>query len=319
VGHLARVQPAKKKLTSQKQTAQEKLVCQMCGELQNATNFYTAKDPILKTGKVAICKQCIRSYCYVGEQFMVERFKEMLARIGRVFNQGSFDSAVDSGQDLIGTYFKLTGFQKAGNYATLKVVDNTQKAKKEEKVVTKKDFDGRWIDKKYSEAVQLEDFYQTMKRDNRIESAQDEIYLRKLAIINLEMDTSAKEGEWEKFKKLSEIFSKFMGDAKLRSMDKTEADRTGGLRSFGMIYAEVEKEGFIPPWETFKKVNGANQDIVDKTIMHIENFTLKLNKVNRMNTPPSDCPIILTEEIDEHATYNDVGISELADEILGGE
>lgn len=198
-----------------------------------------------------------------------------------------------------------------------------REAKKLEKtddtIVTVQDFEGRWLRSRYIDAVHMENFYQKMKKDNRIESAQDETYLIKLARINLEMDTSMEQGDWDKFDKLGKTFSKFMGDAKLRSMDKTEADRTGGIRSFGQIYAEVEKDGFIPPWKEYVKINGAKQDIVDKTIMHIENFTLKLNKVNRMIEPPSGCPSLESFEIDHGASYNDVGISEIIGEEKTGE
>lgn len=191
--------------------------------------------------------------------------------------------------------------------------------KTDDSIVTSEDFDGRWLRSKYIDAVHMENFYQKMKRDNRIESAQDETYLLKLARMNLELDLAMENDQWEKFNKLSATFSKFMGDAKLRSMDKTEADRTGGLRSFGQIYAEVEKDGFIPPWKHYVKINGAKQDIVDKTIMHIENFTLKLNKVNRMITPPEDCPKLDDFEIDPNASFTDVGLSEIADEVDSGD
>jgi len=299
-------------------TSQATLVCQMCDEQKSPNEFYASKDPIVKTGKIPICKQCIKQYCYVDGEIDIDRFKEVLGRVNKVFNSVLFESAKGTAGETIGKYFGMitthTDDKVSVQKSQTKQVDD-----KKTKPVKKTDFEGRWMDKTYDEAVKLESFYQSMKKDNRIESAQDEIYLKNLAFINLEMEQAIRVNDWDKFKKLSEIFSKFMGDAKLRSMDKTEADRTGGLRSFGMIYAEVEKDGFIPPWKEYAKINGARQDIVDKTIMHIENFTLKLNKVNRMNTPPVDCPLLEDFEIDENATINDVGISELADEENGGD
>jgi hypothetical protein len=91
-------------------------------------------------------------------------------------------------------------------------------------------------------------------------------------------------------------------------MDKTDADKTGGIRSFSTIYAEVEKDGFIPPWEFYRKIKGIKQDIVDKTIMHIENFTLKLNKIEQMTTPPIDTPELEKDEIDE---INNIKINDI--------
>jgi hypothetical protein len=87
-----------------------------------------------------------------------------------------------------------------------------------------------------------------------------------------------------------------MADSKFRAMDKTEADKTGGIRSFSMIYAEAESPDFIPPWEYYKKIKGISQDIVDKCIMHMENFILRLNRVEKMTTPPVDTPKITQDE-----------------------
>ena len=43
---------------------------------------------------------------------------------------------------------------------------------------------------------------------------------------------------------------------------------------------------------TLSKIKGLTQDIVDKTIMYIANFILKLNKIETMSEPPSDTPKI---------------------------
>ena len=112
----------------------------------------------------------------------------------------------------------------------------------------------------------------------------------------MKMDIELEDGNYGQAKSLGDLFSKYMADSQFRAMDKTDADKTGGLRNFGMIYAEVESEGFIPPWETYRKIKGIKQDIVDKTIMHIENFTLKLNKIESMSTPPTDTPKLESDE-----------------------
>ena len=46
-----------------------------------------------------------------------------------------------------------------------------------------------------------------------------------------------------------------------------------------------------------RKIKGVSQDIVDKVIMHMENFILRLNKVEKMTEPPSDTPKIEKDEI----------------------
>jgi hypothetical protein len=92
-----------------------------------------------------------------------------------------------------------------------------------------------------------------------------------------------------------------MADSKFRAMDLTDATKTGGIRGFGQIYAEVEKDGFIPPWEDYAKIKGVDQDIIDKTIMYILNYTLKLNKIPQFIEPPEDTPKIKVDDIDDES------------------
>jgi hypothetical protein len=103
---------------------------------------------------------------------------------------------------------------------------------------------------------------------------------------------------------MGDLYSKYMQDAKFRATDMTDADKQGGIRTFSQIYSEVERDDFIPPWEKFANMFGVKQDLVDKTIMHIENFTLRFNKAERMSSPPNDTPdvneIILSDDGDEN-------------------
>ncbi|RXZ78187.1 hypothetical protein EBB07_29470 [Paenibacillaceae bacterium] len=146
--------------------------------------------------------------------------------------------------------------------------------------------------------MNLEDFYTRMQLSNKIETPQEEAYLKKLAVISLKMDKELVAGKYSQVKQLGDLFSKYMADSKFRASDKTDADKSGGIRNFGTIYAEVEKDSHIPPWEEFRLVKNISQDLIDKTIMHIENFTLRLNKIERMTTPPDDTPK-LQEELEQ--------------------
>ena len=176
----------------------------------------------------------------------------------------------------------------------------------------------KWGNKyEQNDYYELEQFYNDMQRTNSIETTQDMIYLKKLAIISLKMDRELEEGNYDEAKKLGDLFSKYMADSKFRAMDKTDADKTGGVRTFSAIYSEVEKDGFIPPWEYYRKIKGISQDIVDKTIMHIENFTLKLNKSEKMISPPIDTPKLEFDEIDTEnvIVINDIEVD--VDDIIG--
>ena len=303
----------KRKITPKPPTStQEEIVCTMCDTRKKLSDFYQSYDPLNKTGRYTICKQCIKSYSCRNGFVNVDNLKEILKRMDRPFLASLYKKSLEDNMDSVGTYMKNIAMPQTRD---LRWNDSEFASEEEDdfeeddKIVHKHEFNGRWIGNKHIDAVHMENFYQNMKRDNRIETAQDEVYLCKLAMMNLEMDLAAKKGEWDKFKKISDTFSRFMGDAKLRTMDKTQSDLTGGIKSFGNIFAEVEKDDFIPPWKEYAKINGAKPDIIDKTIMHILNFTLKLNRVNRMIEPPEDCPKPESWEIDEDATYTDVAVS----------
>jgi hypothetical protein len=153
------------------------------------------------------------------------------------------------------------------------------------------------------ELIKLEEFYHNMKAKNTIDTPQDDDYLKKLSMLSIKIDEAIMDGESSKAKSLGDLYSKYMTDAKFRAQDMTSADKQGGLRTFSQIYAEVEKDDFIPPWEKFANKFGVAQDLVDKTIMHIENFTLRFNKAERMSSTPMDTPdvdeIILSGDSDE--------------------
>jgi len=152
---------------------------------------------------------------------------------------------------------------------------------------------GRW-GLKWSEfeLMKLEEFYHNMMTANKIETPQDIDYLKKLARLSVKIDSALDDDEGTKAKQLGDLYSKYMSDSKFRAQDMTDADKQGGIRTFSQIYSEVESPDFIPPWEKYAKKLNIKQDIIDKVIMHIENFTLKFNSAEKMVEPPRDTPKI---------------------------
>lgn len=151
------------------------------------------------------------------------------------------------------------------------------------------------------ELARLEEFYHSMKVVNRIDTPQDEDYLRKLARLSVKIDDAIESGESGKAKQLGDLYSKYMTDSKFRAMDMTDADKQGGIRTFSQIYEEVERPDFIPPWKKYANFLNVGQDIVDKVILYLLNFTLKFKNLERMIEPPSDTP-----KIEECESYGDM-------------
>lgn len=280
-------------------------------------NFYQSNSPMFPNGKVPICKKCLAEMIDYNDMntiytvlqtidipFFKNRWDEMCEKKpDNVF--GNYVRMANSGiNEFKGARYKDSIFEKSinnectyleGNDAEI-YIDKLEKDLLKDFKPTK-DMLLRWGTKYNPEQyLKLENFYHDMKDKNTIETPQEEDYLKKLAVISMKMDEELEVGNYTQAKSLGDLFSKYMADSKFRAMDKTEADKTGGIRSFSMIYAEAESPDFIPPWEYYKKIKGLSQDIVDKCIMHMENFILRLNRVEKMTTPPVDTPKITQDD-----------------------
>ncbi len=299
-----------------------KKVCDNCKREIASTQFYNTNSVLSVDGKLNICKTCVKSMIDYNR---IETVYKILQLLDIPFLYSYWRSAMESNpEDPWNTYIRIANSKmnefKKGTWKDSKFQPesiNPVKLNMNQTILNSPHFDVtdemvlKWGTKYEPEDYyELEQFYNDMMRTNTIETTQDMIYLKKLAIISLKMDKELEEGNYDEAKKLGDLFSKYMADSKFRAMDKTDADRTGGIRNFSTIYAEVESDGFIPPWEYYRKIKGITQDIVDKTIMHIENFTLKLNKVEKMIVPPLNTPKLEEDEIDRDNTIviNDIEV-----------
>jgi hypothetical protein len=295
---------------SKKNNTDNKLKC--IGNCQKTKDkdkgFYNSKSDMYSgLGKIPICKECLKSMVDYSD---IESVYKVLQQIDVKFDFVYWKKAEESDLETFGRY--ITMANSLPQFEGMSWKDSVfKKEKASESVESKNDKDEDEFQitsdliKKWGRNFQsddyfkLEDFYNKMMISNKIESPQDETYLKKLSMISLKMDKELEEGNYAQVKQLGDLFSKYMADSKFRAMDQTDASKTGGLRTFSQIYAEVEKDEFIPPWEEYRKVKGLEQDIVDKTIMYILNYTLKLSKVSQMTEPPSDTPKIEESEFDE--------------------
>ncbi len=280
-----------------------KKTCDTCKKELSVVNFYNTNSALSSDGKLNICKTCVTNTI---DYKNMETIYAILQLLDVPFIQQYWESAENNNpNNPWGSYITMANSKinefKNKKYKDSKFFDSQKEFNKRFDIdfeVTREIL-ARWGNHdEVSDYLKLEQFYNDMKDKNRIETPQEETYLKKLAIISLKMDQELEAGHYDEAKKLGDLFSKYMADSQFRAIDKGGIDKTGGLRGFGQIYAEVEKDDFIPPWEHYRKIKGLTQDIVDKSIMHIENFTLKLNKIKTMSEPPSDTPNLELDEID---------------------
>lgn len=282
-----------------------KLECMKCNKVQpRINNFYNSNSKLFGD-KVPICKKCIKSMIDYSD---MDTIYNTLQQLDITFDFEYWEKAENSKSDTFGRYITMSNSlpQLKGRSWKDSRFSNS-KSNNVDESSNKSHIDVEYIDdfevtpelikkwgKNYesNDYFKLEDFYTKMIQSNKIESAQDITYLKKLSVISLKMDKELDEGNYSQVKQLGDLFSKYMADSKFRAMDQTDASKTGGLRTFSQIYSEVEKDGFIPPWEEYRELKGLEQDIVDRTIMYILNYTLKINKVASLTEPPEDTPKI---------------------------
>ncbi len=293
---------------------QQDLTCIACAKTKKEYNFYTSYNPMHATGRLPYCKDCIQKMCLdINGNISIQKIKETLKLVDRPYIEDLWQVSVEENPSSpVGTYFKNLGLTQ-NRHLTWKhsVFEGSEDPRiLEDSVIITDELIASWgRNWEPDEYIRLENFYRSMVDINKPETPQDDDYIRKIARLSLQIDKAIESTNYSAAKQLGDLYSKYMSDARLRTSDMSEADKAGGIRRFGDIYAEVEKDDFIPPWEYYRKINGAKQDIVDKTIMFILNFMLKFNKSEKLTTPPSNTPKLESDEIDENA----VSLIELSD------
>jgi len=282
-------------------------ICTSCGDTASESalpsKFYLSDSPYhKKINRIPLCKTCVSNMCLDFDgSFNINRFLNMLCVCDKPYLSNLLEQAKESSKNketgnieessIVGHYMRLAVMKQyrgltwnSGEKPSI----NDDSIKEDSSGDKLNRWGSGWTENQYE---RLEYFYHDMKRGNDIESPQALDYLKKISMLSIQIDDAIRLGETQKAKQLGDLYSKYMSDSKFRTMDLTDSDRTGGIRNFGTIYLEVEKPDFIPPWEHYSKLLKIKQDIVDKTIMHLENFTLKFNKAEKMIEPPYDTPL----------------------------
>lgn len=283
--------------------------CSRCLKLKSSKdNFYLSSDDLIhKDGRIGVCKQCLIE---LMEDFNdVETVIEVLRRIDKPFIKDLYDKAIAT-DNAIGRYFKDIAMPQTkgltyadsqfdedlGKFAAKGAKDLNRKIEVEEVVKFKitPEMVVKW-GSGYSEAdlFQLEQFYIDMRDANNINSPQLTEQLKLLCKVNLEQNNALNNKDYTAFKTLNQQFQKILQDSGFRAIDKVSGGESAGIRTFGQIWEEIERDGFIEPYLYQEK-----QDIVDKTIMHMLNYTRRLLNVNTMTEPPDDTP-----NVDEGESY----------------
>ena len=171
-------------------------------------------------------------------------------------------------------------------------VEEIRVSKQEKNFVVTPQMRNRWGDEYTDEEIQdLDKFYIDMHMTHSIVTPQHEKALIMICKLQHKMDKYLDSEDMASFSKLHGEYKKLLQSSGLRPIDKIGGDEATGMRSFSQIFEEVERDGYIKP-APIKE----NQDIVDKTIQYIMNYTLKLLNQQSLIEPPVDTPRVDLDE-----------------------
>jgi hypothetical protein len=274
--------------------------CSRCRKLKKSDgNFYlSSNDLINKDHRISICKLCLEEIVEFPD---TESFIDILRQIDRPFLRSEYDASLahkkpfgeymrrlamaqNRHKNYIQSEFEQTFLEKQPKSAK----DLNKKVKVEDvvKFNITPDMLIRW-GSGYSEndLFQLESFYRAMHDANDITTPQHIESLKLICKLNIEQNKALNDGRVNDFKNLNMQYNKVSETSGLRPIDKKSGGESAGLRTFSQIWEEVERDGFIEPYAYEEK-----QDIIDKTIMYMGNYTRKLMNMQSMSEPPQDTP-----------------------------
>lgn len=282
--------------------------CTKCNTKKKVKDdFYlAANDLISSDGRLNICKQCLSE---IVDMNKVETLITAMRAVDRPFLKKTYDDSITSNKKPFGEYMRMLatpqnrqrtyldsefdGHMEEMIAKSSKDLNRTKTIEETVKFKVSPDILLKWGNYSESDLYQLENFYQSMTTANDITTPQHKESLKLLCKLNLEQNKALDEGRINDFKNLNTQYNKTLQDSGFRPIDRKSGGESAGVRTFSQIWEEIERDGFIEPYPHQEK-----QDIVDKTIMYMGNYTRKLVNMQSMSSPPSDTPKV--EKVEEN-------------------
>lgn len=272
--------------------------CVGYGKVMPANNFYKSSLSDHANGRLFYSKDYMKERCYNKEnEIDRDTFIKLLRQLNIAYLPELLDNAIESDSDTIGSYFstynglsQYRGMTWDDGVALESVVyeddESIQNTPNVDDFVVTPAMVERWgVSYTKKDIKYLDKFYNDIHNTHNITTPQHERALVMICKLQHKMDAFLDADNISEYSKHHKEYQKLMQTSGLRPIDKTGMDEETGMRSFSQIFEEVERDGFIKPKKT-----KASQDIVDRTIQYIMNYTLKLLNKNVLSEPPIDTP-----------------------------
>lgn len=273
--------------------------CSKCNKNKKTKdNYYLTHSELINSdSRLGICKSCLKDIANFED---VESFVDILRQIDRPFLRSEYEASKLKGG--FNEYMRRLAMPQNRSFTYLD--SSFEGTLENKKAKTAKEMDKKILIKDVvnfkvtpamvamwgngyneSDIFQLQQFFNDMKDANSISTPQHKEQLKLLCKVNLEQNKALEEKRFGEFKTLNQQYNNILRDSGFRPIDKQSGGESTGIRTFSQIWEEIEKDGFIEPYPYEEK-----QDIIDKTIMYVGNYTRKLLNMQSMSSHPDDTP-----------------------------
>lgn len=282
----------------------DKKVCITCERERPMREFYVSNSRLFKDGRVNMCKSCVKNDL---DELNLPSIKRILRELDRPYIESIWNQCLESEKDTLGWYLRQVSTlpqykdltyedsvqetsQKSFNAVKSESVEypelETKELVKETGFEVSNDLRLKWgVGYNDFEYMKMEDYWKKMRASNDISTPQSLENLEILAKLKIEMNRLIADKDYQNFERVSRQYANIMKDSGIRPIDKASSAESQGIRTFGQIFEEVEKDGFIlPPPIT------ESQDIVDATILYLLRYNQKLFNQEQMVEAPADTP-----------------------------
>lgn len=248
--------------SSQSQTISTK-VCKVCEKNKKMNEFYSVDSVLYPDGRMDVCSDCLKESIDASSTSDVVA---VLRQMNKPFIKEVWDTSVETSQKLkskphpFGEYMKKINSLKQYKEMTFKDSQDSiaisdlydeSLSSIERDDGEKINFDPQLIAKwgeNYSQfqILKLEKFYQEMSMQYDISTEVQKGLLRQLSMINQELDEAMKAKDFKTYNDLTKTHNLVMTSAGFRPIDKRNIADETGLGSFSEVWAEIEKEGWVP-------------------------------------------------------------------------
>ena len=238
-------------------------ICKVCDKSKKISEFYKVDSVLYPDGAMDVCSDCLKDGI---DPDNIDEVVGVLRQMNKPFIMDVWENSVESSAKLkskphpFGEYMQKINSLKQYQGKTFKdsedvfVVSDMYdenlsviETSAGEKIKFSPQLIMKWGDTyTQNELLRLEKFYQEMSLQYDISTEIQRSLLRQLAMISLEMDKSLKGGDHKTYNDLVRSQNTIMQSAGFRPIDKKNISDETGLGSFSEVWAEIEKEGFIP-------------------------------------------------------------------------